>query len=122
MEEWKINSIKKNGNIKTVEVWTVELNPTKGAEINKTRPCIIIGPKSINKMLNTVIVAPLTHSIKNYLSRVDCNFKSEAGQVVLDQIRAVDKSRLTKKIGKIDAEISKNVCTILQVMFQFARI
>lgn len=108
--------------MKQFEVWTVELNPTKGAEINKIRPCLIISPNSINKMLNTVIVAPLTHSIKNYPSRVHCNFKSEAGQVVLDQIRAVDKLRLTKKIGRVNAETSKNVCTVLQVMFQFAGI
>ena len=105
--------------MKQFEVWTVELNPTKGAEINKTRPCLIISPESINKMLDTIIVAPLTHSIKNYPSRVNCNFKSEAGQVVLDQIRAVDKMRLIKKIGRMDVETNKNVCTILQVMFQF---
>lgn len=105
--------------MKQFEVWTVELNPTKGSEINKTRPCLIISPDSINKMLNTVIVAPLTHSIKNYPSRVDCLFKGEAGQVVLDQIRSVDKTRLTKKIGKMDAETNKDVCTVLQVMFQF---
>lgn len=108
--------------MKQFEVWTVELNPTKGAEINKTSPCLIVSPDSINKMLNTIIVAPLTHSIKNYPSRVDCNFKSEAGQVVLDQIRAVDKIRLTKKIGRMDVETSKNVCIILQVMFQFTGI
>ncbi|MCW3108337.1 MAG: transcriptional regulator [Segetibacter sp.] len=105
--------------MKQFEVWTVELNPTKGSEINKTRPCLIISPNSINKMLNTVIVAPLTHTIKNYPSRVDCNFESEAGQVVLDQIRSVDKMRLVKKISRMDAETNKNVCTILQVMFQF---
>jgi mRNA interferase MazF len=105
--------------MKQFEVWMVELNPTKGAEINKVRPCLIISPNSINKMLNTVIVAPLTHTVKNYPSRVDCNFQSEQGQVVLDQIRAVDKIRLGKKIGKLDAETNKNVCTILQVMFQF---
>lgn len=106
--------------MKQFEIWTVELNPTKGAEINKTRPCIIISPDSMNKMLNTIIVAPLTHSIKNYPSRVDCSFKREAGQVVLDQVRSVDKIRLTKKIGRMDVETNKNVCTVLQVMFQFA--
>lgn len=105
--------------MKQFEVWSVELNPTKGAEINKTRPCLIISPDSINKMLNTIIVAPLTHSKKNYPSRVDCFFKAEAGQVVLDQIRSVDKMRLTKKIGRMDTETNKDVCTVLQVMFQF---
>lgn len=105
--------------MKQFEVWTVDLNPTKGAEINKIRPCIIISPDSINKMLNTVIVAPLTHSVKNYPSRINCNFKGEEGQVVLDQIRSVDKTRLIKKIGKMDVQACKNICTILQVMFQF---
>lgn len=105
--------------MKQFEVWAVELNPTKGAEINKTRPCLIISPDSINRTLSTVIVAPLTHSTKNYPSRIDCHFKKEAGQVVLDQIRSVDKTRLTKKMGRMDAETSRNVCTVLQVMFQF---
>ena len=105
--------------MKQFEVWTVELNPTKGAEINKTRPCLIISPDSINKTLSTVIVAPLTHTIKDYPSRIDCNFNLEPGQIVLDQIRSVDKMRLIKKAGKMDAETSNNVCTILQVMFQF---
>jgi mRNA interferase MazF len=105
--------------IKQFEVWLVELNPTTGSEINKTRPCLIISPDSINKNLNTVIVAPLTHSAKNYPSRIGCNFNGENGQVVLDQIRTVDKVRLTKKLGKMDAETNKNVCTILQVMFQY---
>ena len=108
--------------MKQFEVWIVELNPARGSEIKKTRPCLIVSPDSMNKMLATIIVAPLTHSKKNYPSRVDCNFKSEAGQVVLDQIRAVDKLRLTKKIGLLDAESNKNVCTILQVMFQYAGI
>ena len=105
--------------MKQFEVWTVELNPTKGAEINKTRPCIIISPDNMNKMLNTIIVAPLTHSIKNYPGRFDYHFKREAGQVVLDQVRSVDKVRLTKKIGRMEVETNKNVCTVLQVMFQF---
>ena len=105
--------------MKRFEVWTVELNPTKGSEINKTRPCLIISPNVINKLLNTVIVAPLTHSIKNYPSRVDCEFQLQEGQIVLDQIRAVDKIRLKKRLGKMDADTNKNVCTILQVMFQF---
>lgn len=105
--------------MKQFEVWTVELNPTKGSEINKTRPCLIISPNVINKMLNTVIVAPLTHSLKNYPSRIDCEFQAQEGQIVLDQIRSVDKTRLKKRLGKMDADTNKNVCTILQVMFQF---
>lgn len=106
--------------MKQFEVWTVELNPTKGSEINKTRPCLIISPNNMNKLLNTIIVAPLTHAHKNYPTRINCSFKGEEGQVVLDQIRSVDKIRLVKKMGRFDSETSKNVCTILQVMFQFA--
>ncbi len=122
MKEWKINLIKKNGKLKQFEVWTVELNSTRGTEINKSKPCLIISPNSINKLLDTVIVAPLTHSIKNYPSRIDCNIQTESGQVVLDQIRSVDKMRLIKKIGRMDEETCRNVCTILQVMFQFTSV
>ncbi|MGI8634863.1 MAG: type II toxin-antitoxin system PemK/MazF family toxin [Segetibacter sp.] len=104
--------------VKQFEVWTVELNPTKGSEINKTRPCLIISPDSINRILNTVIVAPLTHTIKNYPSRVNCNFQSREGQIVLDQIRAVDKTRLLKKIARMNSDTNENICKILQVMFQ----
>lgn len=108
--------------MKQFEVWTVELNPAKGAEINKTRPCLIISPNSMNKRLDTIIVAPLTHTIKNYPSRVDCNFKTQKGQIILDQVRAVDKLRLSKRLGRMDAETSNNACTLLEVMFQYSAI
>ena len=105
--------------IRQFEVWLVELSPTLGSEINKARPCLVISPNSMNKLLNTVIIAPLTHTIKKYPSRVDCSFKGEAGQIVLDQIRSVDKVRLTKKLGSMNSETNENACTILQVMFQY---
>ena len=80
------------------EVWLVSLEPTIGSEIKKTRPCVIISPNETNRLLRTVIVAPLTSTIKNYPTRIVINFQNRQSSVVLDQIRTVDKSRLTKKI------------------------
>ncbi|MEY2835829.1 MAG: endoribonuclease MazF [Bacteroidota bacterium] len=99
------------------EVYVIELDPTIGTEIKKTRPCVIVSPDAINSNLTTVIVAPLTHTIKSFPSRVYCNFNEEDGQIVLDQIRAIDKKRLKKKIGKIDAATGEHIKTVLQTMF-----
>jgi mRNA interferase MazF len=99
------------------EVYVIELDPTIGTEIKKTRPCVIVSPDAINSNLTTVIVAPLTHTIKSFPSRVCCNFNEEDGQIVLDQIRSVDKKRLKKKIGKIDKVTTEQVKSVLQTMF-----
>jgi mRNA interferase MazF len=104
--------------VKRFEIWLVSLEPTKGSEITKTRPCLIISPDSANKYLNTVIVAPLTHTKKNYPTRVDCIFENQSGQIVLDQIRAIDKeTRLVKKLGKLDTFTSETVCKTLGILF-----
>jgi mRNA interferase MazF len=99
------------------DVYNVDLNPTRGSEINKTRPAVIISPNAMNRNLKTVIVAPLTHTIKGYPSRVQTRFESENGEVVLDQIRAIDKSRLGKKRGVIDSSTAARIKTVLQTMF-----
>jgi mRNA interferase MazF len=104
---------------KRFEVWLVELNPTKGSEISKTRPCVIISPNVQNKYLKTVTVAPLTPTRKNYPTRLDCKFKNEDGQIVVDQIRAVDKVRLLKKVGKLEIATSKALCNLLVTSFQY---
>jgi mRNA interferase MazF len=110
--------MKKSGSIVSqFEVYVIELDPTVGTEIKKTRPCVVVSPDAINRNLTTVIVAPLTHTIKDFPSRVVCNFNKEDGQIVLDQIRSVDKKRLKKKIGKIDTQKSELVKTVLQTMF-----
>lgn len=103
--------------MKQFDVYVVDLDPTKGSEIKKTRPGIIISPDPMNKNLNTVIVAPLTHSIKGYPSRVPSNFNNQTGEVVLDQIRAVDKRRLTKKLGMIDRSTANNIKKVLATLF-----
>jgi mRNA interferase MazF len=105
--------------VKRFEIWLVSLEPTKGSEITKTRPCVIISPDSVNKYLNTVIVAPLTHTQKKYPTRINFNFENQNGQIVLDQIRAIDKtSRLVKKIGDLDEFTSSMICKILEGMFK----
>ena len=110
--------MKKSGSpVSQFEVYVIELDPTVGTEIKKTRPCVVVSPDAINRNLKTVIVAPLTHSIRDFPSRLACNFNREDGQIVLDQIRSVYKKRLKKKIGKIDTQTSELVKTILQTMF-----
>jgi mRNA interferase MazF len=99
------------------EVFLVNLDPTIGSEIKKTRPCLVVSPDEINHNLRTVIVAPLTTKGPAYPSRVPCRFKGKDGQVVLDQIRTVDRVRLVKKMGKLDGKTSAAVLEVLQEMF-----
>ena len=99
------------------EVWVVNLDPTVGSEIKKTRPCVIVSPDQTNKLLKTVIVAPLTTTIKNYPTRVNIIFADKKGSVVLDQIRTVDKKRLLKKIGIVSPEEIESIAEVLVRMF-----
>lgn len=99
------------------DVWLVELEPTIGSEVNKKRPCVIISPQAMNNTLNTVLIAPLTHTQKSFPSRVYSNFKGEEGQVMLDQIRGIDKSRLKKLLGSLDVETGQDILKVLRVMF-----
>ncbi|GAB4032576.1 type II toxin-antitoxin system PemK/MazF family toxin [Spirosoma jeollabukense] len=101
------------------DVWLVTLDPTRGSEIAKTRPCIIISPDSVNRYLNTVTIAPLTSTRKPYPTRVDCHFDGKEGQVTLDQARSVDKSRLVKKLGQLDHTINQKICETLVAMFTY---
>ena len=103
--------------IKRFDVHLVNLDPTIGSEIRKTRPCLVIAPDEMNRHINTVIVAPLTSKERNYPTRVGCRFQGKAGQVVLDQIRTVDKARLVKRLGRIDGRIQAEVLEVLGEMF-----
>lgn len=100
------------------DIFVVSLDPTKESEIKKTRPCVVISPDEMNRNIRTVIIAPMTSSIRKYPSRVVIEFQGKKGQVVLDQIRTVDKSRLIKKIGKLKKSTSEKVISILQEMFE----
>ena len=101
------------------DVYTVSLDPTLGVEIKKTRPCVIISPDEMNQYIGTVIIAPMTTSKKMYKSRVSIKFQGKDNQIVLDQIRAVDKQRLLKQIGKITEKDSLSVCNTLIQMFTY---
>lgn len=98
------------------QVWLVELNPTKGREINKTRPCVIVSPNEMSA-LATVLVAPMTTKGFNFPCRVKCVFQGKNGLILLDQMRAVDKLRLVKKLGKLDKSIHSKLCRQLQELF-----
>lgn len=99
------------------DVCLINLDPTIGHEIKKTRPCLIISPDEMNRFISTVIVAPMITKGKNYPTRIACTFQGKKGQIVLDQIRAVDKERLVKKLGTISKNVQSNVLNILQEMF-----
>ena len=90
-----------------------------GVEIKKTRPCVIISPDEMNQYIGTVIIAPMTTSKKMYKSRVNIKFQGKDNQIVLDQVRAVDKQRLLRKIGKITEKDSQAVCKTLIQMFTY---
>lgn len=103
--------------IKQFDVYLVILDPTVGSEIQKTRPCVIISPDEMNRHIATVIVAPMTTKGRSYPTRVDCTFQGKEGQVVLDQIRTVDKSRLARKLGRLKKETQREVLSVLTEMF-----
>ena len=103
--------------VKRFEVYWVNLDPTEGAEIKKKRPCIIISPDEMNNSLRTVIIAPMTSTLKTYPSRVGLNFKGKKGQVVLDQIRTIDKTRLINKAGDVNKSTQEKISNILIEMF-----
>lgn len=102
--------------VKQFEVYLINLDPTSGSEIKKTRPCVVVSPNEMHG-LNTVIIAPMTSICKIYPTRISVFFEGKEGYIVLDQIRTVDKSRLVKLLGKIEKEIAHNILTTLQEMF-----
>ena len=99
------------------EVYLINLDPTVGSEIKKTRPCVIISPNEMNKHISTVIVAPLTSKLRKYPTRIPCKVEGKHGQIVLDQIRTVDKSRLIKKIATLAKPLQKKISSRLVEMF-----
>ena len=103
--------------VKRFEIYFIEFDPTKGSEINKTRPAVVISPDEMNEALNTVIVAPLTSTLKNYPSRVNCGVKSKKGQIALDQIRTIDKIRIKNKLSVLKEKEQEEVFGILNEMF-----
>jgi len=103
--------------ISRFDVYLVSLDPVVGHEIRKTRPCVIISPDEMNRYIGTVIIAPMTSRKRDYPTRIPLTFKRKKGQIVLDQIRTVDKTRLVKRMGRLDKKVSARTLEVLQEMF-----
>jgi mRNA interferase MazF len=104
--------------IKQFGVFLVNLDPTIGTEIQKIRPCLVISPDEMNRYLSTVIIIPLTSTIRNYPTRLNCIFQNKAGQLAIDQLRAIDKIRLVKPIGVFsDKSLNNSILKIIQEIF-----
>jgi len=99
------------------DVYLISLDPTIGSEIKKVRPCVVVSPDEMNRHIRTVIVAPMTTKGQAYPTRVPCRFAGKHGQIVVDQIRAVDKARLVKRLGKLPAQVQQRVLTTLAELF-----
>ena len=103
--------------VKRFEVYLVNLDPTIGSEIKKTRPCLVVSPDEMNRHIATVIVAPMTTKGKVYPTRIQCQFEGKKGLIVLDQLRTVDKKRLVKRLGRIGKKARQEVLAKLAEMF-----
>jgi len=103
--------------VKRFDVFLTNLDPTVGREIQKTRPCVVISPDEMNRYIATVIIAPMTTKGKPYPTRMVCRFQGKEGQIVLDQIRTIDKTRLIKKLGQISQDEQREVLDTLAEMF-----
>jgi mRNA interferase MazF len=101
----------------TGDVWLVQLDPTVGSEIQKTRPCVVISPLEMHQHLRTVIVAPMTTGSRPAAFRVPITFKGKTGLILLDQIRTLDKVRLVRREGAVTATTLKRTLSVLQAMF-----
>lgn len=105
--------------IKRFEIYWVNLDPTVGREIKKTRPAVVISPNEVNNALGTILVAPVTSSRRNFPTRIAFELNTNENYVALDQIRAVDKIRLNKKISTLNRETAQAVCEKLQELFAY---
>jgi mRNA interferase MazF len=103
--------------VKRFDVFLVNLDPTIGSEIQKTRPCLVVSPDEMNRYIATIIIAPMTTKGKAYPTRVVCQLQGKSGQIVLDQIRTIDKARLGKNLGQINQDEQRAVLNILAEMF-----
>ncbi len=103
--------------VRRFDVFLVNLDPTVGSEIQKTRPCLVVSPDEMNRHIATVIIAPMTTKGRPYPTRIPCRFEGKEGLVVLDQLRTVDKNRLVKWLGRMDEETQRAVLVRLAEMF-----
>jgi len=99
------------------DVFLVSLDPTLGREIKKMRPCLVVSPDEMNRHLGTALVAPMTTKTRAYPTRVACRFRSKTGEIALDQLRAVDRSRLVRRVGRIQRAAQGDILAVLAEMF-----
>lgn len=99
------------------EVWLIRLDPSLAAEIKKTRPCLVVSPDEMNEPLQTLLVAPMTTTRRNYPTRVTVSFRGKTGQIALDQLRTVDRERLIRKLGIVPAKTAREISSVLLEMF-----
>ena len=102
------------------DVYLVNLDPTRGSQIRQTRPCAVVSPDEMNRYIRTVIIAPMTSDRRDTPTRVDITFQRKKGQMVLDQIRTVDKSRLLRRLGRLPEARARDVSATLVEMFAYA--
>jgi mRNA interferase MazF len=107
----------KTEDVRRGDVFLVSLDPARGGEIRKTRPCVVVSPDELNSYLRTFIVAPLTTGGHAYPFRLPCRFEGQSGYVVIDQIRTVDRDRLVRRLGKLSPSTLGRILAILQEMF-----
>ena len=107
------------GQVRRYGIYLVNLDPTQGSEMQKMQPCVVISPDEMNRYISTVIIAPMTSTQRDYPSRVNVTFQRKKGQVVLDQIRTVDKSRLVKRLGVLPDARAREVAGVLREMFAY---
>ena len=105
--------------VRRYDIYLVNLDPTQGSEIQKMRPCVVISPDEMNRYIRTVIIAPMTLTQRDYPSRVNVTFQRKKGQVVLDQIRTVDKACLVKRLGVLPDARAQKVADVLREMFAY---
>lgn len=106
-----------NKHFKKWDIVLVDLEPVRGTEINKIRPCLVVSPNVMNLYLQTLIVAPLTTSEKNYPSRIRTNFKGKPGEICFDHLKSIDKGRVIKAEGTLPQNLRKTVNELLREMF-----
>jgi len=107
----------KRAGVRRGEVYLVNLSPTTGGEIQKSRPCVVVSPDELNTHLRTLIVAPMTTGSHPYPFRVPCRFRGRSGHVVADQIRTIDSERLHRRLGRLNTESLTRTLGVLQEMF-----
>jgi len=103
--------------VRRFDVFLVALDPTVGSEIKKTRPCLVVSPDEMNDYLATVLLAPMTTRCQAYPTRIPCRFQDKEGQIVLDQLRTVDRARLVKYLGHMDTDTQRKVLSALAELF-----